>query len=287
MDESILTERQRRCIPDVTFELIPIKNLVSNQDYQRPLSESHIRNTIEEFDIFQVNPVKVSRRDGVNFVFDGQHTVEIIASESGSRDTPVWCMIYEMQYIEEARTFANQQKHVKSLVPYETFNAHIEAGDAKQMMIKSVVESYGLRVTNSQQPNGICAISTLERIYDKYGQRVMDTTLRLAVATWEGETNSLSGNMLMGIARIVVAYGDQIKEDVFKDHVGMVSVKSIIRTAKERRPGAMGYAEAMMLAYNNKNKYQLSLRTLYGGKKTGQESRKEESESTEAVAVNA
>ena len=287
MDESILTERQRRCIPDVTFELIPIKNLVSNQDYQRPLSESHIRNTIEEFDIFQVNPVKVSRRDGVNYVFDGQHTVEIIASESGSRDTPVWCMIYEMQYIEEARTFANQQKHVKSLVPYETFNAHIEAGDAKQMMIKSMVESYGLRVTNSQQPNGICAISTLERIYDKYGQRVMDTTLRLAVATWEGETNSLSGNMLMGIARIVVAYGDQIKEDVFKDHVGMVSVKSIIRTAKERRPGAMGYAEAMMLAYNNKNKYQLSLRTLYGGKKTGQESRKEESESTEAVAVNA
>jgi hypothetical protein len=267
MDESILTERQRRCIPDVTFELIPIKNLVSNQDYQRPLSESHIRNTIEEFDIFQVNPVKVSRRDGVNYVFDGQHTVEIIASESGSRDTPVWCMIYEMQYIEEARTFANQQKHVKSLVPYETFNAHIEAGDAKQMMIKSVVESYGLKITSTQQPNGVCAISTLEKIYDKYGQAVMDMTLRLAVATWEGETNSLSGNMLMGIARIIVAYGDQIKEDVFKDHVGMVSVKSIIRTAKERRPGAMGFAEAMMLAYNNKNKYQLSLRTLYGAKK--------------------
>ena len=285
MDESILTERQRRCIPDVTFELIPIKNLVSNQDYQRPLSESHIRNTIEEFDIFQVNPVKVSRRDGVNYVFDGQHTVEIIASESGSRDTPVWCMIYEMQYIEEARTFANQQKHVKSLVPYETFNAHIEAGDAKQMMIKSVVESYGLKVTNSQQPNGICAISTLEKIYDHFGQSVMDTTLRLAVATWEGETNSLSGNMLMGIARIVVAYGDQIKEDVFKDHVGMVSVKSIIRTAKERRPGTMGYAEAMMLAYNNKNKYQLSLRTLYGGKKNSQETGKEEGESQEA-AVN-
>ena len=39
MDESILTDRQKRCIPDVTFELIPIRNLVSNQDYQRPLSE--------------------------------------------------------------------------------------------------------------------------------------------------------------------------------------------------------------------------------------------------------
>lgn len=89
----MLTEAQRRCIPDVSFELIPIRNLVSNQDYQRPLSENHIRKALEEFDVYQINPVKVSRRDGVNYVFDGQHTIEIIASESGSRDTPVWCMI--------------------------------------------------------------------------------------------------------------------------------------------------------------------------------------------------
>ena len=90
--------------------------------------------------------------------------------------------------------------------------------------------------------------------------------MKLAIATWEGENNSLSGSMLMGIARIIVAYGDSLKEDVFKDHVGLVSVKSIIRTAKERRPGALGFAEAMMIAYNNKNKYRLSLRTLYGAK---------------------
>ena len=266
MDESNLTERQKRCIPDVTFELIPIRNLVSNQDYQRPLSEGHIRKTVDEFDFFQINPVKVSRRNGVNFVIDGQHTTEIIATVSGSRDTPVWCMVYEMQYVDEARTFANQQKHVKSLVPYETFKAHIEAGDPKQMMIKSIVESYGLKITSTQQLNGVCAISTLERIYDKYGQGVMDSALRLAVETWEGESNSLSGNMLMAIARILVAYGDSLKEDVFKDHVGMVSVKSIIRTAKERRPGALGFAEAMMIQYNLKNKYRLSLRTLYGAK---------------------
>ncbi len=278
MDENNLTERQKRCIPDVTFELIPIRNLVSNQDYQRPLSEGHIRNTVSEFDVYQINPVKVSRRYGVNYVFDGQHTIEIVAAESGSRDTPVWCMVYQLKYVQEAHVFADQQKHVKSLVPYETFKAHIEAGDPKQMMIKSVVESYGLRITSTQQPNGICAVSTLERIYDKYGQNVMDTALRLAVATWEGETNSLSGNMLMGIARIVLAYGDLLKEDVFKDHVGKVSVKSIIRTAKERRPGAMGFAEAMMLAYNNKNKYRLSLRTLYGGKNVVYEGEEEDEE---------
>ena len=265
--DEILTERQKRCIPEVSFELIPIKNLVSNQDYQRPLSESHIRKALDEFDVYQINPVKVSRRDGINYVFDGQHTIEIVASESGSRETPVWCMIYDdLKYTEEAHIFADQQKHVKNLVPYETFVAHIEAGDEKQKMIEATVKSYGLNITNSQAINGICAISTLEKIYDRYGQKILDSTLRLAVATWEGETNSLSGNVLMGIAKIIVAYGDSLREDVFKDHVGKMSVKSIIRTARERRPGALGYSEAMMLAYNAKNKYHLSLKTLYGGK---------------------
>ena len=265
--EEILTERQKRCIPDVSFELIPIKNLVSNQDYQRPLSESHIRKALEEFDVYQINPVKVSRRDGINYVFDGQHTIEIVASESGSRETPVWCMIYDdLKYTEEAHIFADQQKHVKNLVPYETFIAHIEAGDEKQKMIEATVKSYGLNITNSQAINGICAISTLEKIYDRYGRKILDSTLRLAIATWEGETNSLSGNVLMGIAKIIVAYGDSLREDVFKDHVGKMSVKSIIRTSRERRPGALGYSEAMMLAYNAKNKYHLSLKTLYGGK---------------------
>ncbi len=134
------------------------------------------------------------------------------------------------------------------------------------MMLKSIIESYGLKITSTQQQNGVCAISTMERIYDKYDHGVMDSALRLAVGTWEGESNSLSGNMLMAIARILVAYGDSLKEDVFKDHIGMVSVKSIIRTAKERRSGAMGFAEAMMIQYNLKNKYRLSLRTLYGAK---------------------
>ena len=262
-----MTPQQEACIPRVEFKLIPIKDLVSNQDYQRQLSESHILNAVKDFDVYQVNPVKVSRRDGINYVFDGQHTIEIIASKSGSRDTPIWCMIYDdLQYQKEAHIFAEQQKHVKSLIPYEIFNAHIEAGDELQIMIATTVRSYNLEIKKTAASQAICAVSTLEKIFTKYGYNVMDQSIRLLVATWEGEKNSLSGSMLMAAARMIVAYGDQLREDVFKDHVGRVSVKSIARTAKERRPGALGYAEAMVLAYNAKNKYRLSMRKLYGGK---------------------
>lgn len=158
-------------VPDVRFEQIPIKHLVSNQNYQRHLSQKHIKKTVESFDIHQINPVKVSRRNGINYVFNGQHTIEIVATVSGSRETPVWCMVFEdMDYEVEADTFANQQKNVKPLLPFEIFKANLEAGNDMQLMIKALVESMDLVIGPTKGMRTICAISTIEEIYLKHGE---------------------------------------------------------------------------------------------------------------------
>ena len=59
-------EDYSRFVPNVHFEQIPIKNLVSNQEYQRNLSRKHVQKAAEHFDLCQINPVKVSRRNGIN-----------------------------------------------------------------------------------------------------------------------------------------------------------------------------------------------------------------------------
>ena len=98
-------------VPKVHYELIPIKNLVSNQEYQRVLSTNQVQKVAANFDVFQINPVKVSRRNGINYVFNGQHTIETVALVSGSRETPVWCMIYDdLDYEHEADIFENKKK---------------------------------------------------------------------------------------------------------------------------------------------------------------------------------
>ncbi|MGI6156747.1 MAG: DUF6551 family protein, partial [Enterococcus lemanii] len=188
-------------VPKVHFEQILIKNLISNQEYQRNLSASHVRRAAMNFDLYQINPVKVSRRNGINYVFNGQHTIEIVALVSGSRETPVWCMVYDdLEYEHEANIFANQLKYTKPLLPYEIFMANVEAGNDKQLIIKDLVESYGLTISNKRSSSGICAIVTIESIYDKYGFHTLDRVLRLCIGTWEGDTNSFSSNMLNGIA---------------------------------------------------------------------------------------
>ena len=80
--------------------------------------------------------------------------------------------------------------------------------------------------------------------------------------------------MMNGVARLINAYGDQLKEDIFKEKLSRVSVKEISRTAKERRAGSLGYAEALLIFYNKKLRQPLKWETLYKHKlprKTEQE----------------
>lgn len=259
MDE----ETRRMFVPNVHFELIPIKNLSSNQKYQRPISHGHVGKTAMNFDLYQINPVKVSRRDGVNYVFDGQHTIETVAAASNSRETPVWCMIYDdLDYEQEADIFANQKKFTRPLKSIEIFNANIEAENDVQMTIKKMVESYNLVISPRRIPGHVNAVSALEYIFSKYGYHVLDRTLLLIVSTWEGNVDSLSSNMLKGVARLIAAYGESLKDEEFIDRLSRVSVREVIRTAKDRHAGTQGYAEAILLQYNKRLKYPLRWDTL-------------------------
>ncbi len=209
-------ENFNQFVPNVHFELIPIKNLVSNQPYQRPISNTHVGKTASHFDLYQINPVKVSRRDGINYVFDGQHTIETVATASKSRETPVWCMIYDdLEYEQEADIFANQKRYTRPLKSIEIFNANIEAENEVQVAIKQIVEGYNLTISPRRIPGHVQAVSALEYIFNKYGYHVLDRTIFLAVSTWEGEVDSMCSNMLKGIAKLVVAYGEQLKDDQF------------------------------------------------------------------------
>jgi len=267
MSETTDEEYLKQFIPQVHYELIPIKNLVSNQDYQRNVSVKHVQNAAANFDLYQINPVKVSRRDNVNYVFNGQHTIEIIALVSGSRETPVWCMIYDdLEYTQEADIFANQMKYTKALQPYEIFMANIEAGNNKQLIIKSLVESYDMVVSGKAQPGGICAVSTLESVYEKYGYHILDHSIRLIIGTWEGEQKSFSANMINGVARLLHCYGDELKDSTFIEKLGRLSIKELSRTARDRRAGSLGYSEAMLIAYNKKCQRPLQFNKLYSHK---------------------
>lgn len=137
--------------------------------------------------------------------------------------------------VAQALEVPDLTKYVRPLTPYDIFTANIEAGNQEQLIIKELVESYGLSITPGDAPGGICAVATIQDIMKKFGYGNLDHTLRLCIATWEGAPHSLSSNILKSIAILIHVYGDELSDETFKEKLGSVSLKEIMRNAKERR----------------------------------------------------
>ena len=173
-------------------------------------------------------------------------------------------MIYdELDYEQEADIFANQMKNVKPLSPYDVFNGHCQAGNDKELLIKGLVESFNLQVSSKTGPGLICAVGALESIFDKYGYDMLEKVLGLIIMTWEGEQKSFSANIMNGMARFLYSYQDKVSETVFKEKLGIISIKELTKTAKERKAGSLGFAEAMLIYYNKRLKCPLPWNELY------------------------
>ena len=156
------------------------------------------------------------------------------------------CPIYKYlvgKWYRAEKQLAHQKRKKENR---KTLDLEIETRDETGRMVRTPVDRVSIVVAQkvSRTRSAIEKYGSLSKLYDEIAEK--DTALFDAI---------MSG-------RISVT---------FKDHVGRVSVKAIIRAAKERRPGALGYAEAMILEYNKKSKYRLSLRTLYGGKPVNSE----------------
>lgn len=94
------------------------------------------------------------------------------------------------------------------------------------------------------------SLDTIQKLENLNTNRV----LRLCIATWQGELGSFSSNMFNGIAKVVVTYGNKLKDEVFKERLGEMPIKQLTRQAKDRCPGCMGFAEVMVMTYNGKKK---------------------------------
>lgn len=121
----------------------------------------------------------------------------------------------------------------------------------------------------------------MEYIFRKYGYHILDQTLYIAVSTWEGDPVSLCATILKGIARLLDTYGDSLRADLFVERLSRVPVKEIIRSARERNNGSLGYAEALLTFYNKRTRYPLRWSKLYKNSSDSDADEEEESEQPE------
>jgi hypothetical protein len=108
---------------------------------------------------------------------------------------------------------------IRRLRKTDIHNASVAADDKTALEIQSVAEKYGFSIDASKRDNQLAAISTVEKIYKKFGLQILDDTLVVLRMTWNGDKKSLDGIMLEGIAEFMNFY----RNDAIYSHKSFVS----------------------------------------------------------------
>lgn len=241
-------------ITDFEYRQLNSKQLIIPTKYQRELDEKRVKRIVAEFDASLVNPIKVSKRNGAYYVFDGQHTLAALKLKNGGRDLVVDCKIYSgLTEADEALLFSKQNGISRSVHSLAKFKALAFAGDIEVTEMIKLTEKAGFRIsfTAGFGNNKIVAVSKLYKIFKSTSASEFIEILIMIKGAWNGIPESLSENILGGAALFYKTYKGEFNKNVFEKQLSKCSPTIIIREARAYSGGGdLRFAREILKAYN-------------------------------------
>lgn len=209
--------------------------IFSDPAYQRPVDARRVRQIVEEFNPAVVSPIKVSERDGVYWVFDGQHTLEALKKRNGGNDLFVYCAVfYGLTREDEAFLFSMQTGISRGVKANLKLRALYLSGDETVVGLKRTIENLGIRFdfTAYQGPCKIVACATAYKIYMSLGQKDFEDMLKVILQSWEDEPDRLSKEMLNGMYYFFITYKSEFDMKKAISQFSKVPLRTVVMKAK-------------------------------------------------------
>lgn len=236
------------------FTQVSTANIYTDKLYQRELNPAKVVQIVNNFDPNLVNPVKVSYRDGKYWVFDGQHTIAALKQLNHGKDLKVECKVYYgLTWLDEAHLFLEQTGKATKVEQNAKFRTLFNMGDpAVTAMVKYAEKAgYTIDFSKSSGPNRIICLSTLFKIYNSRTPQQYEEVLRIIKAAWGSDKDSVSNQILSGVALFCKTYTGQYNTNTLIKKLSRVSPAMIIREGKiSTSGGATKYARQILNAYN-------------------------------------
>lgn len=235
---------------------LPLRELKCAR-YQRPLDMREVEEIIANFDPHLVNPPKVSFRDGLYWVFDGQHTVEALKRVYGDDTYMTMCQVfYGMTYEEEAYLFSQQAGAARSVKTINKLHALNEASDMKVRAFITATENASFKISLEKQKRSVGylpAVVTAYECFKKLGAEKYTQMMTLIHRTWGGELWSVGQNMLISMTLFMKVYGDNINDKRFINNLGKCIEVDIRKAGCQLSTDTkIGYAAGIAKLYNKR-----------------------------------
>ena len=171
---------KERINPKSYEEMTPYKMEVVNSadidttTYQRKIQKKKVDRIVAEFNERIANEPKLSYRDGIYYVFDGQHTIAARKQRNDGMDLDIVCKVfYDMTEEEEALLFAAQTGVSSKPTPGITLRAKKIGNDAETLAFIKVNEDLDIQPSYSDVHGKyrLRCINTARSEYSKIGEK--------------------------------------------------------------------------------------------------------------------
>lgn len=207
----------RTALGEVYMAQLPLSDLIVDQRYQRLVNPNRIKAMIADFRPGAVGALDVSQRASHTYaVIDGQHRLEVLR-EVCPREL-VNCVVHtHLTAVDEAELFHISNARRDKPRPLDRFRARLFYQEPLAVEIARIVTAAGLRIDLSKSHSGsgedIDAVGALEKIYTGGGETVLMQCLTVLPRIWPDEPYALSGDVLHGMATVLITFGDSVNLD--------------------------------------------------------------------------
>lgn len=242
-----------------SFELIPARLITVNRNYQREAQNAEINRIVSEFDYHLVNPVKVVKRDGFYYAWNGQQTATALFTKFGS-EYLVPCLVYydidtskeEAVLLVRGNTNGGAGKKLTAL---QIWKALIWAEDPTAIHINTVLRENGFHVgkCGSNTPRfTVSAIAAVQSAYKTLTEKQFIQMLRIIKGAWNGAPDSVSSTIISAVSRFIKTYDGKFDEKKLIQRLSKRAPVEIIRNGRASLcKGDAKWAREILAAYNN------------------------------------
>lgn len=207
---------------------------------QRPFKKAWGDEIAADFSMSRFGLPCVNLRDGVFWVFDGQHRV-YAAKQAGLTDADtVPCEIFEGltdQQMADAFLGRDSRRAVSVL---DAFPIAVTAGRQDARDILNVMTRLGLRAgvrTRSTGGNVVAALSKLQALHARGGPALVTRVLRTLKTAFPEDPDALEGTMIEAMGLIYIRYGNHVDEKEMTARLAAHAPgpKGLLRRAQSQR----------------------------------------------------
>jgi len=239
-----------------TYGQINSRDILAEPSYQRNVDYGRVKNIVSNFNASLVNPVKVSKRDGKYYVFDGQHTLAALKMKNGNKDLMVECKIYrDLTLEEEARLFAQQNGISRAVKANARMKALYASGDVDMVELYNLINGMGITFdfAAGKGHGRLIAYATICKIFKCTYKNDFVSILEIIRDAWGGAAESYSKEILSGMHIFYTIYKENVDRKKAISQFSKVSPLAIIREGKAYKDGGdKRFARQLVYTYNAK-----------------------------------